>query len=159
MRRAHAARGAAVLIAAAVVAGLIAAAAAATLDDRVYAVARQLLCPVCQGQTVAESDATVALEMRTIIRQKLEAGETPDQILRYFVGQFGESVLAEPPRRGVSWLLDLGPFAALAAGFAIAVVAIRRWAGGSPAVSPSPPVATDPSDLERLARDLDARDR
>ena len=159
MRRACAGRGTAVLIAAAIVAGLIASAAAATLDDRVYAVARQLLCPVCQGQTVAESDATVSLEMRTIIRQKLQAGETPDQILHYFVGQFGESVLAEPPRRGVSWLLYLGPFAALAAGFAIAAVMIRRWAGGPPAVPPSPPAGMDPSDLERLARDLDARDR
>ncbi|HLJ60815.1 MAG TPA: cytochrome c-type biogenesis protein [bacterium] len=160
MRRARAGRGTAGLIAAAIVVGLIAsAAAAATLDDRVYAVARQLLCPVCQGQTVAESDATVALEMRTIIRQKLEAGETPDQILRYFVGQFGESVLAEPPRRGVSWLLYLGPFAALVAGFAIAAVAIRRWTGGAPAAPPSPPAGMDPSDLERLARDLDMRDR
>ncbi|HYM70395.1 MAG TPA: cytochrome c-type biogenesis protein CcmH [bacterium] len=159
MRRACPGRGTAVLVAAAIVAGLIAAAAAATLDDRVYAVARQLLCPVCQGQTVAESDAAVAREMRTIIRQKLEAGETPDLILRYFVGQFGESVLAEPPRRGVSWLLYLGPFAALAAGFALAAVTIRRWAGGPRAASPPPPAAADPADLERLARDLDARDR
>jgi len=159
MRRAYPGRGTAILIAAAIVAGVIASAAAATLDDRVYGVARQLLCPVCQGQTVAESDATVAREMRTIIRQKLEAGETPDQILGYFVGQFGESVLAEPPRRGVSWLLYLGPFAALAAGFAIAAVTIRRWAGRPRAVPPSPPAEMNPADLERLARDLDARDR
>jgi len=144
-----------VLAAAALVAALAAAASAQTLDDRVYDVARQLLCPVCQGQTVAESDATVAREMRAVIRQKLQAGETPSQILRYFVGQFGESVLAEPPRRGMSWVLYLGPFAAFAAGLAIAAVTIRRSARRTPPASPPP----DPADLDRIARDLDALDR
>ena len=136
---------------------LASAAAAETLDDRVYAVAQQLLCPVCQGQTVAESDATVAREMRAIIRQKLEAGETPRQILQYFVGQFGDSVLAEPPRRGVSWLLYLGPLAGLAAGLGIAAVLIRRWSGGRADRSETP--VPDAADLARLARELDARDR
>ncbi len=131
---------------------------AESLDDRVYAVARQLLCPVCAGQTVAESDATVAKEMRAIIREKLLAGETPEQILRYFVGQFGEGVLAEPPRHGVSLLLYLGPAAALGAGLAIALIAIRRWTRGTPrAPAEGPPV--DAAELERLARELDARAR
>ncbi len=148
------------IVALAAVVILIAAAAApaVTLDDRVYGVARQLLCPVCQGQTVAESDSTVAREMRAVIRRKLAAGETPDQILRYFVGQFGESVLAEPPRRGVSWILYAGPFAALACGLALAAWRIRRWARGARAAPPMPP-AVDPADLDRLARDLDALER
>jgi cytochrome c-type biogenesis protein CcmH len=150
--------GARIALALAAVCLCAAAAAGQTMDDRVYAVARQLLCPVCQGQTVAESDATVAQEMRAIIRQKLEAGETPDQILQYFVGQFGDSILAEPPRRGVSWLLYVGPLAALAAGLGIAALVIRRWAGRrveTAEVAASP----DPADLARLARDLDARER
>ncbi len=131
---------------------------AESLDDRVYAVARQLLCPVCAGQTVAESDATVAKEMRAIIREKLLAGENPEQILRYFVDQFGEGVLAEPPRHGVSLLLYLGPAAALCAGLAIAVIAIRRWTRGtSRTPAGGPPV--DSAELERLARELDARTR
>ena len=107
--------------------GLASAACAQTLDDRVYAVARQLMCPVCQGQTVAESDSALAREMKAIIRQKLEAGETPDQLLRYFAGQFGDSVLAEPRPRGAAFILYLAPPLALAAGLAIAVAAIRRW--------------------------------
>ncbi len=131
---------------------------AESLDDRVYAVARQLLCPVCAGQTVAESDATVAREMRAMIREKLLAGETPEQILRYFVGQFGEGVLAEPPRHGVSLVLYLGPAAALCAGLAIALIAIRRWTRGASRVpAGGPPV--DAAELERLARELDARAR
>jgi cytochrome c-type biogenesis protein CcmH len=138
---------------------LAAAARAQSLDDRVYAVSRQLMCPVCAGQTVAESDAAVAREMRAIIRQKLVAGETPDQILRYFVAQFGDGVLAEPPRRGLSVVLYLGPLLALLLGLVIAAVFIRRWtrapspAGGRPAAEPP----LDPRDRERLARDLEAR--
>ena len=150
--------GARILMAIAVVCLLAGTAVAQTLDDRVYAVARQLLCPVCQGQTVAESDATVAQEMRVIIRQKLEAGETSDQILQYFVGQFGDSILAEPPRRGVSWLLYLGPLTALLIGLGIAALVIRRWAGrraGPVEIAAAP----DAADLARLARELDARDR
>jgi cytochrome c-type biogenesis protein CcmH/NrfF len=145
-------------------------ASARSLDDRVYAVASRLMCPVCAGQTVAESDSTVAREMRAIIRQKLASGETPDQILRYFVGQFGEGVLAEPPRHGVSLLLYVGPLLALAVGLALAVYSIARWArrtgtsdGATAADEPNTPAEgaapPDPRDLDRIARQLAARGR
>lgn len=106
---------------------LAGAVSAETLDDRVYAVARQLMCPVCQGQTVAESDSTLAREMKAIIRQKLAGGETADQVIQYFVGQFGESVLAEPRPGGATFLLYAGPPLALILGLVIAAVCIRRW--------------------------------
>ena len=145
-----------------------------TLDDRVYSVASRLMCPVCAGQTVAESDSAVAREMRDVIRAKLQAGETPAEILNFFVGQFGESVLAEPPRHGLSLVLYAGPAAGLAGGLAIAVLGIRRWTRrpGAPllptpdAASPPPavpardgPAAPDAADRARLARELEARDR
>jgi len=110
---------------------------AASLDDQVYAISRQLMCPVCEGQTVAESDSALAREMKVIIRQKLVAGETPDQIVRYFVGQFGDGVLAEPRPGGVSLILYAGPPLALVAGVIIALVFIRR--AGARAGSPDPP--------------------
>jgi cytochrome c-type biogenesis protein CcmH len=150
--------------------GLLAAVASArSLDDRVYAVARQVMCPVCVGQTVAESDAAVAREMRAVIRQKLLAGEAPDRILRDFVEQFGEGILAEPPRRGISLVLYAGPAAALVAGLAIASASIRRWsrrppappapdAGDAAGAGGSGPPAPDPGELERLARELEAYD-
>src|SRR5262249_10601308 len=99
---------------------------AASLDDQVYAISRQLMCPVCQGQTVAESDSALAREMKAIIRQKLAAGETPDQIVRYFVGQLGDSVLADPRAGGVSLVLYVGPPLALVAGVIIALLFLRR---------------------------------
>jgi cytochrome c-type biogenesis protein CcmH len=110
---------------------------AMSLDDQVYAISRQLMCPVCQGQTVAESDSALAGEMKAIIRQKLVAGETPDQIVRYFVGQFGDGVLAEPRPGGVSLILYAGPPLALIAGAVIAFLFIRR--AGARAASPDAP--------------------
>lgn len=118
---------------------------AASLDDQVYAISRQLMCPVCQGQTVAESDSALAREMRVIIRQKLAAGETPDQIIRYFVGQFGDGVLAEPRPGGVSLILYAGPPLALIAGVVIALVFIRRaGARAGSSDTPSDPEAVPP---------------
>ena len=142
--------------------GLIAIAGTAraeSLDDRVYDVARQLMCPVCPGETAAQSDATLAREMRATIRQKLEAGETRDQILQYFVAQFGESVLAEPPRRGFTLFLYLGPLLALSGGLAVAIVYIRRWVIRAPPATAPEARALDPADLDRLACELGARDR
>ena len=84
-------------------------------------------CARCvAGQTVAESDSALAREMRTIIRQRLQAGETRDQILRYFIAQFGESVLAEPRPGGVAMILYGATPVALILGVAVAVLFIRR---------------------------------
>lgn len=120
---------------------------AASLDDRVYAISRQLMCPVCEGQTVAESDSALAREMKAVIRQKLLAGETPDQIVRYFVGQFGDGVLAEPRPGGVSLILYAGPPLALVAGVIIALVFIRR--AGARAGSPDTPDRETASEIGR----------
>jgi len=122
-------------------AALVAAASAASLDDRVYAIARQLMCPVCAGQTVAESDSALAREMKAIIRQKVQAGEPSDQILRYFVGQFGESVLAEPRPGGVSLILYAAPPLALIVGLIIAIVFIRRSRARGGSAEAEPPSA------------------
>jgi len=120
---------------------LIAAASGTSLDDQVYAIARQLMCPVCAGQTVAESDSALAREMKVIIQQKLQAGESSDQILRYFVGQFGESILAEPRPDGISLILYAAPPLALIAGLVIALVFIRRSRARAGSREPDPPSA------------------
>ncbi len=125
----------------------VAGSSAASLDDQVYAISRQLMCPVCQGQTVAESDSALAREMKAIIRQKLAAGETPDQIVRYFVGQFGDGVLAEPRPGGVSLILYVGPPLALVAGVIIALLFLRR--AGARARSTDTPDRATASDVGR----------
>ena len=101
------------------------AAAAPSFEDQVNDIARELMCPVCAGQTVAESNSTLAVQMREEIRTRLRRGESRDQILAYFVGQFGESVLARPPRRGVYLLLWLAPVAAFGLGVALLIRYLR----------------------------------
>lgn len=101
-------------------------AAAPSLEDQVYGIASQLMCPVCTGQTVAESNSPLAQQMRDQIRERLLRGERHDQIIAYFVSQFGESVLAAPPKHGVGLALWLAPVAALAIGVFVMIRYLRR---------------------------------
>lgn len=100
--------------------------AAPSLEDQVNAIAGDLMCPVCEGQTVAESNALLAQQMREIIRERLRRGENHEQILAFFVTQFGESVLATPPKRGATLALWLAPLAVFALGTAGVLVYLRR---------------------------------
>ena len=78
------------------------------LDEGVRRMAKQLRCPICESVSVADSPADLAIQMRALIRRKLEAGESDQQILDYFVAAYGDSVLLEPPRRGLGWVVWLG---------------------------------------------------
>lgn len=116
------------LVAAAVVliVAVVPARAGPSLEDRVHAIASELMCPVCGGQTVAESSSQLAGQMRDVIRERLQAGQSRDEIIAYFVGQFGDGVLAAPPARGSALVLWLAPPLALLAGLAILIRFVRR---------------------------------
>jgi len=86
------------------------------LDTQVYDIAQELMCPVCRGQTVANSNSELAHDMRMVIRQKLQEGKTKQQILDYFTARYGDTVLSSPPKRGVNLVLWLLPLFALIAG-------------------------------------------
>ncbi|MBI3998850.1 MAG: cytochrome c-type biogenesis protein CcmH [Armatimonadetes bacterium] len=124
--------------------------AAPTLDDQVYAIASELMCPVCAGQTVAESNSQLAQQMRAIIRERLQQGQTREQIIAYFISQFGESVLAAPPRRGGGLLIWLAPPVTLAVGIFVLRRYIRRHRPAARSVPPPP----TPQEAEQIARDL-----
>lgn len=89
---------------------------AESLDDRVNEVSHSLMCPVCQGQSVAESNSNLAHDMRQIIRKKLQEGESREEIIAYFVNRYGETILASPPAKGVNWLLWILPGLAVVIG-------------------------------------------
>jgi len=96
-------------------------------EAEMRAIARELACPVCQGLSVADSPSPLAAEMRAVILQKLDQGETRDQIIAYFVDRYGESILFSPPKRGFTLLIWWVPFLALAAGMAIVGVCLYHW--------------------------------
>lgn len=89
------------------------------LSPEVFAIARELRCPVCQGESAAESNAGVAVEMRRIIAEMLQEGKTEAEIKAFFVERYGEWILYEPPRQGLTlgvWLLPVAGLLLLALG-------------------------------------------
>lgn len=87
-----------------------------SIDDEAREISYLLMCPVCQGQSVAESNSELAQDMRSIIKQKLEAGESKEEIINYFVDRYGESILGYPPVKGVNLLLWILPALAVVMG-------------------------------------------
>lgn len=96
------------------------------LEARVMALAGTLRCLVCQNETLADSQADLAADLRNQIREKLKAGESDDDIVKYLVARYGDFVLYRPPLQANTTLLWFGPFVLLAAAFAFLVFYVRR---------------------------------
>jgi cytochrome c-type biogenesis protein CcmH len=107
--------------------GLPAMARADVLDDGVRRVALQLQCPVCEGESVADSPSGLATDMRSVIRTRLAAGVPDQQILDEFVASYGDSILTEPPKRGISLGVWLGPTIGVALGAIVLGVLLWTW--------------------------------
>lgn len=129
------------------------------VDARTRAVAGQLLCPVCQGRTVADSTSQLAAQMRGLIREKLQAGESPEAIVSYFVERYGESILAAPPRRGLNWAVWLLPVLAVGAGLMFVLYRLRDWAATDVAVETGEDRSLDPAIARRLEQEIERLER
>jgi cytochrome c-type biogenesis protein CcmH len=113
------------------------------LDDETRRIAKQLQCPVCESVSVADSPSDLAGQMRSVIRSKLEQGESEQQIVAYFVERYGAAVLTEPPRRGFAAGVWIGPVVVLALGALALALVLRAWlharlTPSSPALISSP---------------------
>jgi cytochrome c-type biogenesis protein CcmH len=97
------------------------------LDDGVRRVALQLQCPVCEGETAADSPSGLARDMRALIRTRLAAGVGDQRILDEFVASYGDSILTEPPKRGISLGVWLGPTIGVLLGVVVLGVLLRSW--------------------------------
>lgn len=124
-------------------------------DEAVHAVASQLRCVVCQNLSVADSPSEMAHQMRDLIRERLAAGDRPDQVMAYFVQRYGEWVLLAPPARGLNLLLWLAPFGAVAGGLAVVLTLTRRWRRQRGAGEPTALPAVGPTERERLDAELE----
>ena len=96
-------------------------------DDEVNAVAKQLYCPVCENIPLDVCGTQACAQWRELIREKLSQGWDEDQIKEYFVLQYGDRVLAEPPRRGLNWLVYILPPVAFVTGVIILFRGIQSW--------------------------------
>ncbi len=127
----------------------LAAAAEEPLSPEALEIANELNCPVCQGQSVRDSNSQLARQMRQVIQQKLDAGESPDAIKAYFVQRYGIEILREPPREGFIWALWWGPVIGLALGGGVLFAYLRRGASRQP-----PSEESDSEVLQRVEERL-----
>ena len=104
------------------------AAEAPDLEEQTRALAAELRCVVCQNLSVADSPSEMAQQMRAIVREQLQAGKTPQEVRDFFVSKYGQWVLLKPKTSGVSLLLWVLPYLALALGVLVALLFIRHWA-------------------------------
>ena len=119
----------------------------AVLERRVRALAHELRCLVCQNQTLADSNAPLALDLRNQIREQLKAGRSEREVVDFMVARYGDFVLYRPPFKAITVLLWLGPFLLLALG---AGILYRRIARRPP---PAPPLSQ--AERERAAQLLE----
>lgn len=87
-----------------------------------------LRCLVCQGQSIADSDADMAADMRALVRERIERGEKPASIRDWLVSRYGDYVTYDPPLSGLTWPLWLAPILLLAIGGWVARSSFRRRA-------------------------------
>lgn len=127
---------------------------ASSVEQDVRQIAAELRCPVCQNLSVADSPSRMADQMRDLIRERLEAGESPEGVKSYFVERYGEWILLAPKREGFNLLVWILPFVGLVGGAAGLYGVLRRWKKRSGAA----PAPVEPAYVEQVRRDI-ARDQ
>ncbi len=103
------------------------------LEARARAISQGLRCVVCQNQTIDDSDAPLARDLRLLVRDRLKAGDSDAEARDYIVARYGHFVLMKPPVERATWVLWAGPFAVLGLGGLGLVLWVRRR-GVGPAV-------------------------
>jgi cytochrome c-type biogenesis protein CcmH len=97
------------------------------IEQRMMALAEELRCLVCQNQTLADSHADLAVDLRQEIRELMQKGQSDEQVKRYLVARYGDFVLYRPPLKSTTWLLWFGPAVLLVGGLAtLYLVLLRR---------------------------------
>ena len=97
------------------------------IEQRMMALAEELRCLVCQNQTLADSHADLAADLRQEIRELMQKGQSDEEVKRYLVARYGDFVLYRPPLKSSTWLLWFGPAVLLVGGLAtLYLVLLRR---------------------------------
>ncbi len=120
------------------------------LESRARAISLGLRCQVCQNQSIDDSNAPLAADLRRAVRERLSAGDSDAQVMDFVVQRYGEYVLMRPPLRFGTLLLWFGPALILLLGAAGAVIHLRRRAA---AMAVAPLDADEEARLARLLKD------
>ncbi len=126
------------------------------LETRARDIGKNLRCLVCQNQSIDDSDAQLARDLRLLVRERIRAGDSDNDVIAYVVSRYGDFVLLKPPLKAATVALWLGPAAiALAAIFAV-VAFYRRRAKGLVGTAPKP---LSEAEKRRLAAVLEDKGR
>jgi cytochrome c-type biogenesis protein CcmH len=114
-----------------------------------------IMCPLCAGQTIAQSSNETSSQMRDLVLKMLRQGETKEEILQYFESRYGERIMAKPSKKGFNLILWSFPFVFVALAATVIYFLIRRWSAG---VQVAPAAHFDEDQLaeyqERLEKEL-----
>jgi len=127
----------------------------AALEQRVNTLARELRCVVCQNQTLADSQADLAQDMKQLVREQLAAGKSETEVVSFMVQRYGDFVRYRPPVQPNTWLLWAGPLALALAGLGVLGLRLRRQAQ---APEPALPHATHEAAAALLAAGPEPKD-
>jgi len=118
------------------------------LEARARALSGELRCLVCQNQSIDDSNADLAHDLRVLIRERLSAGDSDVQVLQFMVHRYGDFILLRPPVQPETYLLWFGPFVVLALGALGAALYLRR----SRRAPQQAPAALSPDEQRRLQK-------
>ena len=121
-----------------------------SLEARARTLSRELRCMVCQNQSIDDSDAPLARDLRVLVRERLTKGDSDEQVIDFLVSRYGEFVLLKPTFEWHTAILWLTPLFALVAGAIAMLAAIRRRREGAP-----PPLPLNAEEERRLREVLD----
>ena len=99
-------------------------------EERFHELAEELRCLVCQNQSIAESNADLAKDLRREVYEMIQEGKSNEEIVEFLVARYGDFVRYRPPVQPTTYLLWAGPMILLAIGLLVLVVVVRRRAGG-----------------------------
>lgn len=121
------------------------------LEKQVNSITAELRCLVCQNQTIADSHADLAIDLKNQVRDMVHEGKTQQQIVDYMVQRYGDFVLYRPPVKPATYLLWIGPFLLLLAGIGVLLFNLKKRRQAATEASP-----LSAEESERLAQLLNA---
>ncbi len=101
------------------------------LEERYYLLIEEIRCLVCQNQSLADSNAPLAQDLRNEVFKMIQTNKSNNEIMEFLVERYGDFVLYRPPLKKNTWLLWFGPFLFLVIGFFVAVFVIKKQSGES----------------------------